>query len=62
MSRYVNSYYKSDLRKRNQGFSSFDLNQVDIKSCVALLLILGVFALSIISIIVSPNPTVLFGL
>lgn len=62
MSRYVNNYYKSDLRKRNQGFSSFDLNQVDIKSFAMLFLVLGVLAISIISIIASPNPNILFGL
>ncbi|MCL2116194.1 MAG: hypothetical protein FWH29_08235 [Methanobrevibacter sp.] len=60
MQKIPNPHLKKDLRKQNTE-SGYFFDDISIKSCMTILFVFIVLLLSIISVVTSPNPSVLFG-
>lgn len=52
---------KTDLRRKEDYFDSFSFNRYSIQSCLIVFFVTTILVLAIISIAISPNPNILFG-
>lgn len=60
MQKIQNSNLKNDLRKKNNISDIFFFNKFSIQSCMVILFVFIVLLVSILSVAISPNPSVLF--
>lgn len=62
MSRNANPYLRNDLRKKTSVTDVLFFNSISFQSCMVILLVLAVLLFSVLSIAITPNPSVVFGI
>ena len=62
MLRNVNPYLRNDLRKKTTVADVLFFNNISFQSCMVILCVLAVLLFSVLSIAITPNPSVVFGI
>jgi len=62
MSRNANPYLRNDLRKKTSVTDVLFFNNISFQSCMVILFVLAVLLFSVLSIAITPNPSVVFGI
>ena len=61
MSKNSNIYLRNDLRKRTSISDVIFFNNINLQSCMVILVVFTVLLFSVLSIATTPNPGVIFG-
>jgi len=62
MLRNANPYLKNDLRKKTSLSDVLFFNNISLQSCMVILVVFTVLLFSVLSIAITPNPSVVFGI